>query len=89
MSVSVINSTALNVEWSLPSSPNGVIIFYTVYINETSTLTVIAMGDTQSIDIGGFSPYQMVTVHVSASTKIGEGQLTFGQSVVTHESSRT
>ena len=86
LAVDSLNSTAIHVEWSPPLIPNGVIIFYTIYINDAPVLNITATDGTQNASVGGLSPNQMVHVSVSASTSIGEGPLTVPQSVVTHES---
>ena len=80
-----LNTTAIQIQWSPPLTPNGIIILYTVYIDDISTLN-ISDSDRNSVVVGGFSPYQLLTVRLSASTKVGEGPLTKSQSVVTDES---
>ena len=72
--VSVIATSpfTIAISWSPPSTPNGVIVSYTLYISSSSVTTT---RNQQQLDfiMGGFVPYERVSVRVSASTKIGEG----------------
>ena len=80
--LSTLNSTAVHIQWDPPLTPNGIIIHYTVYINDIQLRNVHG---TQSTSVGGFSPDQTVIVRVSASTTAGEGPLIAPLSVTTHE----
>ena len=66
------------VRWIAPSTPNGVITSYTLYINFTDG-SPIAVRQTASSAVNytvtGLQPYQEVSVQVSASTSSGEGPL--------------
>ena len=77
-------------QWSPPLTPNGVVIFYTIYINGNAAYNITTNESSynivQNFTVVGLSPNQLVYVRVSASTKIGEGPLTEQQSVTTHES---
>ena len=79
--VATLNSTAISVQWEPPLTPNGIIIFYTAYINDYPVLNV----SNHSCLLDGFSPYEVVNVSVSASTKIGEGPQSEQRSETTHE----
>lgn len=85
MIVSVVNSTAIEVEWSPPETPNGVIIYYTIYINAIPTLNISARVGNQSAVMEGLSPHQQVNVSISASTSAGEGPVSPQETVTTHE----
>ena len=86
MNVNTLNSTAIHIQWSPPFTHNGIIIFYTIYIDGISVLNISATNGTQDSTIGDFLPNQRLDVHLSASTKVGEGPLTVTQSVTTNES---
>ena len=60
------------ISWSPPSTPNGFIVSYTSYIN-SSTGTTTRNQPLLGFVMGGLTPYERVSVRVSASTKIGEG----------------
>ncbi|CAI8005522.1 Receptor-type tyrosine-protein phosphatase F [Geodia barretti] len=83
--VNSLNSTAILIQWSPPHIPNGIILFYTIYINDSITFNIIAAYQ-NSFMFGWLSPYQLLNVRLSASTKVGEGPLTESQSVTTDES---
>ena len=84
--VNTLNSTAIHIQWSPPFTPNGIIIFYTVYIDGSPVLNISATNGTQDSTIGDFLPNQRLDVRLSASTEVGEGPLTVTHSVTTHES---
>ena len=79
--MATLNSTAISVQWSPPLTPNGVILFYTVYISDYPVLNV----SNTSCVLGDFSPYEVVSVRVSASTQVGEGPQSEQSSVTTHK----
>lgn len=65
----------MNVSWSRPAVPNGVITEYTLYIdllNGTTKFEAVSGAETHYI-VTDLGPYQLVQVGVSASTEIGEG----------------
>ena len=88
-SVTTLNSTAIHIQWDHPLTSNGIIIFYTIYINGVPLLNITATSDTQNTSVGGFTPYQTVNVRISASTEAGEGPLTVVHTVTTHETGAT
>ena len=85
VTVTVLNSTAIKVEWSPPQIPNGVIIHYTIYINDIAINISATSGD-QSTVVNELAAFTTVNVSVSASTKIGEGPVSLQHNVTTHES---
>ena len=86
MTVTVLNSTAIEVEWSPPQTPNGIIVYYTIYINNNSVIKISATGGDQSTVVNGLAAFETVTVSITASTRIGEGPVSLQQNVATHES---
>ena len=80
-------STSLTVEWSPPLTPNGVILSYQVsYVGlesvnpvpdsfETNS-TLNPNGATQTVDLGGLSPYSLYSLSVKAFTSAGGGEET-------------
>jgi hypothetical protein len=83
--VNSLNSTAILIQWSPPHIPNGIILFYTIYIDNNITFNISAANQ-NSFMFGWLSPYQLLNVRLSASTKVGEGPLTESQSVTADES---
>lgn len=71
ITVSAVSPFAVEVEWSTPTTPNGVIVHYTLYSN--GTLIAEVQGTLMSYLYHGLVPYQQVSISVSASTEIGEG----------------
>ena len=69
--VASVSPYAVEVQWNTPTTPNGVLIYYSVYYNGTLVATVNSL--LMSYLIHGLSPYEQVSISVSASTKIGEG----------------
>ena len=85
VTVNSLNCTAILIQWNPPLIPNGIILFYAIYINNNITFDISAANQ-NSFMFGGLSPYQLLNVRLSASTKVGEGPLTESQSVTTDES---
>ena len=85
VTVNSLNCTAILIQWNPPLIPNGIILFYAIYINNNITFNISAVNQ-NSFMFGGLSPYQLLNVRLSASTKVGEGPLTESQSVTTDES---
>jgi hypothetical protein len=85
VTVNSLNCTAILIQWNPPLIPNGIILFYAIYINNNITFNISAVNQ-NSFMFGGLSPYQLFNVRLSASTKVGEGPLTESQSVTTDES---
>ena len=86
MTVVALSSTAAEIEWRSPQTPNGVILYYTIYIDGAPVSNVSASSGDTSATVNGLSPNRQITVSVSASTKIGEGPVSPEQTVTTHES---
>ena len=76
VSVSVHNSTELDVLWSPPSVANGNITGYNVYVDlfNGSALWREEVSD-RMFTIRWLAPHQAVGVQVSANTSVGEGPL--------------
>ena len=90
ISVIATSPFTIAINWSPPSTPNGFIVSYTLYIN-SSTGTTIYMKNQQLLDyvLERFTPYERVSVRVSASTKIGEGPQSEPVIVYTQETSKS
>ncbi len=64
------------VGWDPPTTPNGVITHYTLYINYTDGSGLFAIqteSSATSFVLTGLQTYQVVIVHLSATTTAGEG----------------
>ena len=71
-----VSSHVLLIKWSPPSTPNGIITAYTIYIdynNGTSEAERATPGSAASYLLEGLSPFQLVSVQMRASTSVGEG----------------
>ena len=76
-SVNILQDSPFNltVTWSTPESPNGIIIHYTLYVEYKNGSNVTLRLDPSQMQyvIAGLSPYETVSVNLSASTVIGMG----------------
>ena len=64
------------VSWNPPSTPNGVITSYSLYVNysDGSPIDQILTGALiMNYTIAGLQPYQLISVQISANTSSGEG----------------
>ncbi|XP_019853876.1 PREDICTED: hemicentin-1-like [Amphimedon queenslandica] len=76
--VTLSSSTSFSLEykWSPPNTPNGNITHYTLlflFNNGSQPLTVVLPDYVLSYNLTGLSPYQLVTLNISAATSIGNG----------------
>lgn len=76
--LAVVSSGAffLQLSWSPPSQANGIITHYTLTVefsNGSDPLVVEIGSDQLTFNVSGLSPYQMISVTLSASTTAGEG----------------
>ena len=71
--MSGVTPTAIVIQWSPPSQPNGAITSYTIYTNVSSVGTISVDDQMTAYFIDGLVEYQSIAVRVSASTSIGEG----------------
>ena len=74
--VANFSSHALLIEWSPPSSPNGVVTAYTIYINYNNGTSEVEREMDPSVAsylLEGLSPFQLVGVQMTANTSVGEG----------------
>ena len=70
------SASSVVVTWAPPSTPNGIITSYTIYINHTDGSPVEIMwsgSSTTSYIVTNLQPYQLIIVKISASTLAGEG----------------
>ena len=68
------NSSAVNVTWSPPLLPGGVIISYQLYINYFNGSTETRkLGIATYYVLNNLMPNQWIGIELSASTKVGEG----------------
>ena len=80
MNVQIAGSSpsSVLVTWIMPSTPNGIITSYSLYVNysDGSPISVLqSNASTTNYTITNLQPYQLVIVQISASTAAGEGPL--------------
>ena len=83
-----VDSTSLLAGWQLPTTPNGIVTHYTLYINYTNGSKIfikVVESQFSLYLIEGLSPYQLVSVSISATTLGGEGPLSSTVYNTTHE----
>ncbi len=72
---SIVNATSVYLSWSLPLTPYGNVVSYTILIEEAlmggNVTTVIAMGTSSTLV--QLLPYTSYNFSVAASTRIGRG----------------
>ena len=72
--ISVLSSNSIRVQWTDPSTPNGIIIIYSVYIIRSSPqLSELHQTASKQLSLSGFNPYEWVCFMVSATNIAGEG----------------
>ena len=73
--------------WNSPESPNGVILNYTVYCNDSESVeTLIVSGTKSSAVVMELTPFTYYDCYVTANTSVGEGDPSTIQSAQTDES---
>jgi netrin-G3 ligand len=74
LNISAHNSTALNLSWSKPIQPNGIITHYSINCsNETVSSRYITNSTSETELISGLLPYTNYTCSVSGYTIVGRG----------------
>ena len=91
--VNKINSTVIDVSWSVPDVTNGIITSYEILYsvgnvsflenNVTNVLVDMTTNTSYQVTIGELSPFTMYSVAVRAYTRIGAGELTDIFSILT------
>ena len=74
MTVTALCSTIIEVGWRPPRTPNGIILYYTLFINDF-IMNITATSDRQIIvvDVTELTVFEFYAVFLSASTSVGEG----------------
>ena len=77
----------LLVSWTAPESPNGVILNYTIYCNDSESVeTTVASGSDRSAVVLNLTPYTYYDCYATANTTVGEGDSSSVKSAQTDES---
>ena len=78
--VSVVNATAVFLNWYLPVTPYGVVVSYTIVVeddtNNATTVVVSASTSLQGVTsttVGELLPFTNYNFSIAASTRIGMG----------------
>ena len=71
MEIFTINSSSVNLRWTPPDTPNGVITQYSIQLNETDITNLSS--NVLMYTIGGLSPDTVYVLQLTAFTNAGEG----------------
>ena len=88
--------TSLLVTWNIPEITNGILIYYTVYCDESDSLNPLMEvegaaqvdPDFTSTEITGLVPFTSYDCAVTASTSAGESNFSIIASATTDEAGR-
>ena len=84
MSITVLSPTEIQVDWVPPARENGDITHYNMYISYGSK--AVSYNTTRtSLNVTDLPSSVSITVRVSASTRVGEGELSHPINVTTLE----
>ena len=73
--------------WTAPESPNGVILNYTVYCNDSESVVTVSVSGTElSAVVMNLTPFTYYNCYVTANTSVGEGDQSQIRSNKTDES---
>ena len=74
VTVTALCSTIIEVEWSPPRTPNGIIVHYTLVINDFGMNVTASSGHQRVvIDVSQLTVFEFYAVFLSASTSVGAG----------------
>ena len=92
----------LVISWDPPTEPNGIITSYKVYcydsedgpdsVNTTTSeavSTIVSSSDASEATVPGLTPYAYYSCYVTATTSIGEGDISDSTRARTDESSKS
>ncbi|XP_040264377.1 phosphatidylinositol phosphatase PTPRQ isoform X1 [Bufo bufo] len=74
LAVSQLSSTLVKLSWLPPLEPNGIILFYTLYIWDETSNKTIYIEDT-SVDFIDFESNHEYSAYVTSSTRFGDGNV--------------
>ena len=84
--ISALSSNSIRVQWTNPSTPNGIILIYSVYIIRSSPqLSELHQTSSKQLSTSGFNPYEWVCFMVSATNIAGEGPNSTQHCTRTHQ----
>lgn len=76
VTISTVDSMILRIEWFQPEFPNGIIQYYTLYLNYTNSSNIYMKNidpEYSAYLLQNLFPYQFVGISISATTGGGEG----------------
>ncbi|XP_075198535.1 phosphatidylinositol phosphatase PTPRQ [Anomaloglossus baeobatrachus] len=74
LAVSQLSSTLVRLSWLPPLEPNGIILFYTLYLWDEITNKTVNIEDT-SVDFRDFESNHEYSAYVTSSTRFGDGNV--------------
>uniref|UniRef100_G3T3L7 Phosphatidylinositol phosphatase PTPRQ n=1 Tax=Loxodonta africana TaxID=9785 RepID=G3T3L7_LOXAF len=73
-SVKQLSGVMVKLSWQPPLEPNGIILYYTVYVWDRSTLKTVNITET-SLEFSDLDYHVEYTTYVTASTRFGDGKM--------------
>ena len=83
------SSEHIEFTWSPPELKYGEIVFYNVSVNFSNGTSIYKTTNMSYYSLSQLSPYQRVTVKISATNSVGQGPYSNDFTVTTKESSKT
>ena len=71
--LSPVSSSEIQIDWSTPQYPNGIIVSYSIYrvTGGDGEMLVASFGEVDSFIVGGLEPFTEYTFLVEACTSVG------------------
>ena len=82
-------TSSITLSWSPPVASHGVITHYTLYVGYNNVSNFNTNSTENIYTISPLSPYQTVSVRISASTSVGEGPLSMSVDFTSDELSKS
>ena len=86
LNISIINSSTLQLSWTQPLIPNGIITKYTINCIEENNKNHTVVTSTTMILVSDLSPYTNYTCSVFGHTRVGRGPPIIGIGITDEDS---